>query len=82
MTGPGRRRAAGFTLLELLVAMALMALVALILAGGLQFATRAWHRAQAASDEMARVAGVHDALTTLFGRARRRTRRTIRPTGH
>jgi general secretion pathway protein J len=66
-----RRRggAAGFTLLELLVAVTLMSLIALILSGGLTFGVRAWRRAQARSDEAALMLAVHDALARLIGGA-------------
>ncbi len=43
MSGRQRSRAeSGFTLLELLVSMTLLGLIALLLAGGLRFGTRAW----------------------------------------
>jgi general secretion pathway protein J len=66
-----RRRGgqAGFTLLELLVAVTLMSLVALILSGGLTFGVRAWRRAQARSDEAALMLDVHDALARVIGGA-------------
>jgi general secretion pathway protein J len=40
-SGPARRRVAGFTLVELLVSMAVLALVALAMMGGLRFVVRA-----------------------------------------
>jgi len=70
MSRQARGGADGFTLLELLIAVALMAFIALILAGGLRLGVRAWRGAQARSDEVARVIAVHDALERLIGRAR------------
>jgi general secretion pathway protein J len=47
-----KRRDAGFTLLELLVAMALLALLMVLLFGGLRFGARAWDSSQAHSTGM------------------------------
>jgi general secretion pathway protein J len=44
-------RQAGFTLLELLVAMALMAMLAVGLGSGIHLGTRVWERAEAGRDE-------------------------------
>jgi general secretion pathway protein J len=43
-------RQAGFTLLELMVAMALLALLGLVLAGGMRFGLQAWNRLDATLD--------------------------------
>jgi general secretion pathway protein J len=51
------RNEAGFTLLELLVAMAVLSLLSLVMMGGLKFGARVWERAQGTSDES-------DAVTT------------------
>ncbi|HEY2069686.1 MAG TPA: prepilin-type N-terminal cleavage/methylation domain-containing protein [Rhizomicrobium sp.] len=40
---------AGFTLMELLIAMTLLALLSLVLFGGFRFGTRAWDRSESAS---------------------------------
>lgn len=60
---------AGFTLIEMLIAVTLMAFIALIIAGGLQFGVRAWRSAQARSDDAAQTIAVHDALERLIGQA-------------
>ena len=44
--------ASGFTLLELLVAMAILALLAATLAGGMRFGLRAWEAGQQAADRL------------------------------
>ncbi|MDH3240825.1 MAG: prepilin-type N-terminal cleavage/methylation domain-containing protein [Alphaproteobacteria bacterium] len=56
----GRRRAmpGGFTLLELLVALALMGLIAVVLAGGLRFGARVWEASRDASDSLGEIAAV------------------------
>jgi len=46
-----RPNQAGFTLLELLVAMAVLSLLALVMMGGLKFSARVWERTQTTSDE-------------------------------
>jgi general secretion pathway protein J len=51
------RSEAGFTLLELLVAMAVLSLLSLVMMGGLKFGARVWERTQGTSDES-------DAVTT------------------
>lgn len=45
-----RRQPAGFTLVELLVAFALFALISIMLAGGLRFGVRAWEAGRARTD--------------------------------
>lgn len=61
---------AGFTLLELLVAMTLMALLSLVLFGGFRFGTRAWDRAEtstANSNEIRRAQGaIADELSRAY----------------
>ena len=48
MTAPGSRRGqAGFTLLELMIALAILGLLSLMLFGGLRFGFRAWDRESA-----------------------------------
>jgi len=51
MTRRAQAQDAGFTLLELLVAMAVLSLLALVMMGGLKFSARVWERTQATSDE-------------------------------
>jgi len=50
----------GFTLLELLVAMAVLSLLALVMMGGLKFSARVWERIQATSDETDAVASAQE----------------------
>jgi general secretion pathway protein J len=50
----GSRSAAGFTLVELLVALVLLALVSTMLVGTLRFANGAWAKSEAATDRLQR----------------------------
>ncbi len=56
-TGRGHRPG-GFTLLELLVALALVGLIAVALTGGLRFGARVWEASRGASQAMGEVAAI------------------------
>lgn len=49
---PGRRRARGFTLLELVVALTLLALMSVVLFGALGFAGRSWEGGEAKAEQV------------------------------
>lgn len=63
------REARGFTLLELLVAMALLALLAATLAGSLRFGARSWDAAAERGRSWSEVAAVQDVLRNTLGQA-------------
>jgi len=68
----GRTRsqaAAGFTLVELLVALMLFGLIAVVLFGGLTFGTRAWEAGNALADRMAEVEAVQALLRRQLARS-------------
>ena len=68
-----RRRSgnqAGFTLLELLVALTLLSLVFVALFGELRFATRAWDAADAKQDRNSELLSVHSFLRQRFQQIR------------
>lgn len=65
-SSPGKRRQAGFTLLELLVALTLLSLVFAALFGELRFATRAWDAADAKLDRNGELLSVHSFLRQRF----------------
>jgi general secretion pathway protein J len=54
-----RRRSAGFTLLEVLVAITLLSLIAVLLSGGLRFGTRVWQRGEDQLQALAAIQSVH-----------------------
>lgn len=56
------KTADGFTLLELMVALALLGLIALLLSGGVRFGARAWERSAEATAAAERVAAVQAIL--------------------
>lgn len=60
MTAP--RRNSGFTLLELLLAITLLAVIVLVLAGGLRFGARAWEAGSTRGNEIARLEVVQSFL--------------------
>jgi general secretion pathway protein J len=62
-------REAGFTLLELLIAMTLLALLSLVLFGGFRFGTRAWDRAEASTAGAGELRRAQDAIAETLGRA-------------
>jgi len=53
---------AGFTLLELLVAMVVLSLLSLVMMGSLRFSARVWERTQVASDEADAVSAAQEFL--------------------
>lgn len=57
-----RRSAGGFTLLELMVAMAVLGLLAATLSGGLRFGLRAWEAGQRSADRLETAAAVQALL--------------------
>jgi general secretion pathway protein J len=63
-TGRGER---GFTLLELLVSMTLLALVLGLLFGGLRTGTRVWEAGARRGDDLARLQAVHGFLRRQLG---------------
>lgn len=76
-SSPGRRRhpaeanahPAGFTLLELLIALTLLGLLMLILLGGLRFSVQAWHRSQTRSDQITTLHSAGAAIERLLAQA-------------
>jgi general secretion pathway protein J len=57
-----RRRDSGMTLAELLVAMTLLALLSLMMLGGLRFGSRSWERTQESSEALNGMVGVQSFL--------------------
>lgn len=66
----GPRRARGFTLLELLVAITLFGLIALMLLAGLRFGTRAWEAGVAGAEQAAEVQLAQSFLRRELSQAR------------
>lgn len=64
-----RRRAAGFTLLELLVAMTVLGVLTGLLATGLSFGTRIWEREQNQLERWAELQMVQDVIRRTLGEA-------------
>ncbi|MEO3430514.1 prepilin-type N-terminal cleavage/methylation domain-containing protein [Pelagibius sp. CAU 1746] len=64
MTGarPQRRRQAGFTLMELLVSITVLALLSVMMVGGLNFGARVWERTESIAQDQGRVAAVQALL--------------------
>jgi len=62
-------RQAGFTLLELLIAITLLGLILVLLFGGLRLGVRSWDAAQASVDTMNTVRAVEGFLRREMGRA-------------
>ncbi|MGZ9034625.1 MAG: PulJ/GspJ family protein, partial [Rhodospirillales bacterium] len=60
MRGP--KTAAGFTLLELLVAMTVLGVLTGLLATGLSFGARIWEREQTQLEQWAELQMVHDVI--------------------
>ena len=53
---------AGFTLIELIIALSIVSLLSVMLLGGYAFASRAWNRADAAADASGEVYGAQSVL--------------------
>jgi general secretion pathway protein J len=64
------RSGAGFTLVELLVAMTLLGLISVILIGGLRFGTRAWEVGDARAEALAEIDAVQNMMRRQIGQAR------------
>src|SRR5436853_188714 len=64
-----RMRAQGFTLLELLIALSLMALVAGVLFGALQLSARSWDAGEERSDRAGQMRLAQELLRTELGGA-------------
>jgi general secretion pathway protein J len=62
-------REAGFTLLELLVSMTLLALLSLVLFGGFRFGTRAWDRSETSTAATSEIRRAQDIIAETLGRA-------------
>lgn len=60
---------AGFTLLELLISMTLLALLSLVLFGGFRFGTRAWDRAETSTANGNEIRRAQDAIASALSRA-------------
>ncbi len=71
----GPRRARGFTLLELLVAITLFGLIAVMLLAGLRFGTRAWEAGVASADRAAEIHLAQSFLRRELSQARGADRR-------
>jgi general secretion pathway protein J len=65
----GLRPEAGFTLLELLVALTLLGLISVVLFGGLRFGTRAWEAGNVRADRLAQVQAVQAMLRRRIAQA-------------
>lgn len=61
------KRGAGFTLVEMMVALALLALLAALLHGGLRQGTRSWGAVESASDETAALLHTQTLLREMLG---------------
>ncbi|MEQ9606046.1 MAG: prepilin-type N-terminal cleavage/methylation domain-containing protein [Kiloniellaceae bacterium] len=59
---PHPSRAAGFTLLELLISITILALLSTMMVGGLNFGARVWERTENAAQDQGRVAAVQGLL--------------------
>lgn len=58
----------GFTLLELLISMTLLALLSLVLFGGFRFGTRAWDRAETSTANGNEIRRAQDAIASALSR--------------
>lgn len=59
----------GYSLLELVIALALLGFIALATSGGVQFGARAWEASEAKVESIERVQGAQNLLRTLLQRA-------------
>jgi general secretion pathway protein J len=69
MTAPTQTSESGFTLIELLVSMTLLAMVFVVLFGGLRFGVRAWERGTTTADAVDQVRIAQDLLRSEIERA-------------
>jgi prepilin-type N-terminal cleavage/methylation domain-containing protein len=67
---PAQRRDSGFTLLELLIAMAILGLTVVALTGGVRFAGHAWEIQQRRSAPISDIDAVQSVLRTLIASGR------------
>lgn len=65
----GSRREAGFTLLELLIAITILGLLATILFGGLRFGTRVWNTGDLALERFSEVQSAYEVMRRTLTRA-------------
>lgn len=65
----GRSGEHGFTLLELLVSLTLMAMIAVVLSGGLRFGATVWRAGDAQADRLAEMQAVQGFVRRQLGRA-------------
>lgn len=63
------RNDAGFTLMELLVSMTLLAMLSVVLFGGLRFGVQIWHRSETATADINRVRSVQAQIAALVAQA-------------
>jgi len=70
MTAPGRRaRSAGFTLLELIIALSIVGVLLAIAFGGLRMAVVAWSRGEDRSESQQHARGLYQILSRTLGAA-------------
>ena len=67
---PIRRRDRGFTLVELLIALSLVALITVLLYSGLRLGTRAWEGVEASAERTGGLRLAHNFLTRALAQAR------------
>lgn len=60
---------AGYSLVELLIVLALLGLISLAIAGGMSFGTRVWERTEQEVSSTERATGGHELLRTLLSNA-------------
>ena len=65
----GRQRERGFTLLELIVSLTLMALIAVVLSGGLRFGASVWRAGDAQADRLSELQAIQGFVRRQLGRA-------------
>ena len=74
-----REREAGYTLVELLIVLALMGLISLAIAGGLRFGARTWEKTEQTVGASETARGGHAVLTSLLSRLYPRTPDAAQP---
>ena len=63
-----RQNESGYSLVELLVVLALFGLIAIAMTGGIRFGARAWEKSGAQADAIERIEGAQNMLRTLLQR--------------